>query len=484
MKVHWTPQWTWVAQCALGGLGVISTTFVCFRLGFDVAAAGFAYVILIALISVLGSLSASIVLSIASAACLNYFFTQPLFEFRIDSPQDVVAVAAFTTTSLIVTALTTAVRRSAKAAEASQQALIDTIPASVWIALPDGSREFYKRSWQEFSAADSPGNEVATFHPDDREYVVEKWRSAVATGEEFEVEARVRTATGEYRTMLVRAAPLRDEKGHVVKWYGVSTDIEDLRRAVEALRESEETLRSAQAELAHANRVATMGQLTASIAHEVNQPLAGVVANAEACLRWLDRETPNLDAARSSVECIINDGNRASEVIRRVRALATKTETKQEPLDINRAISEVVPLVKRELINHKVSLRTELEPALPAVLADRVQLHQVIINLVMNSIEAMQSVTDRPRELVIGSHQDETHRVLVTVTDSGVGISAENADRLFNAFFTTKSSGMGMGLSICRSIVEAHGGRMSAANNVGPGATFQCVLPVQRQAAS
>ena len=467
-----------------GGLGLISTTFVCFRLGFDVAAAGFAYVILIALISVLGSLSASIVLSIASAACLNYFFTQPLFEFRIDSPQDVLAVAAFTTTSLIVTALTTAVRRSAKAAEASQQALIDTIPASVWIALPDGSREFYKRSRQEFSAADSPGDEVAMLHPDDREYVVEKWRSAVATGEEFEVEARVRTATGEYRAMLVRAAPLRDEKGHVVKWYGVSTDIEDLRRAVEALRESEQTLRSAQAELAHANRVATMGQLTASIAHEVNQPLAGVVANAEACLRWLDRETPNLDAARRSVACIIDDGNRASEVIRRVRALATKTETKQEPLDINSAISEVVPLVKRELINHKVSLRTELEPALPAVLADRVQLHQVIINLVMNSIEAMQSVTDRPRELVIGSHQDETHRVLVTVTDSGVGISAENADRLFNAFFTTKSSGMGMGLSICRSIVEAHGGRMSGANNVGPGATFQCVLPVQRQAAS
>src|SRR5260370_19652907 len=222
-------------------------------------------------------------------------------------------------------------------------------------------------------------------------------------------------------------------------------------------------------------------QLTASIAHEVSQPLAGVVANAEDCLRWLDRETPNLDAARRSVECIINDGNRASEVIRRVRALATKTETKQEPLDINRAISEVVPLVKRELINHKVSLRTELEPALPAVLADRVQLHQVIINLVMNSIEAMQSVTDRPRELVIGSHQDETHRVLVTVTDSGVGISAENADRLFNAFFTTKSSGMGMGLSICRSIIEAHGGRMSAANNEGPGSKFQFPLPVHQE---
>ena len=228
----------------------------------------------------------------------------------------------------------------------------------------------------------------------------------------------------------------------------------------------------------------TLGELTASIAHEVNQPLAAVVANAEACLRWLDRETPDLDEARRSVEWVINDGNRASEVIRRVRALANKTDIEKVPLDVNDVVREVIALVQRELISHQVSLRTELAPALPMILGDRVQLQQVIINLVMNGIEAMQPVTDRPRELVIRSRRDEAQRVLVSVTDCGVGISAENADRLFNAFFTTKSGGMGMGLSICRSIVEAHGGRLSASRNEGPGATFQFVLPLHQEDAS
>jgi C4-dicarboxylate-specific signal transduction histidine kinase len=221
--------------------------------------------------------------------------------------------------------------------------------------------------------------------------------------------------------------------------------------------------------------------MTASIAHEVNQPLASVVNAATACLRWLDRGTPDLDEARRAVEWIIKESNRASEVIRRVRALANKTDIEKAPLDINEVIKEVIALVQRELIVHRVSLRMELAPTLPMILADRVQLQQVIINLVMNGVEAMQSVTDRPRELVVGSHQDETHRVRVTVTDSGVGISAENADRLFNAFFTTKSSGMGMGLSICRSIIEAQGGRMSAADNVAPGARFQFMLPLHQE---
>ena len=220
-----------------------------------------------------------------------------------------------------------------------------------------------------------------------------------------------------------------------------------------------------------------MGQLTASIAHEVNQPLAGVIANADACLRWLDREPPNLDAARRSVEWIIDDNNRASEVIRRVRSLTKKTDLETVPLDINDVVREVMALVQRELTNYQALLRMELAPVLPMTLGDRVQLQQVIINLVMNGAEAMQSVTDRPRELVIRSRQDEMQNVLVGVTDCGVGIPAENADRVFNPFFTTKSSGMGMGLSICRSIIEAHHGRLWATANAPYGATLQFTLP-------
>ena len=249
-------------------------------------------------------------------------------------------------------------------------------------------------------------------------------------------------------------------------------------------KRAEEALRQAQTDLAHVTRVTTLGELTASIAHEVNQPLAAVVTNAEACLRWLDRGTPNLDEARRALERIIEDGNRAGEVIRHLRALSSKTETEKAPLDINDVVNEVIALVQHQLLSHRVSLRTELAPALPMVLADRVQLQQVIINLVINGIEAMQPVTDRPRELVIRSHLVEAQQVLVVVKDCGVGISAENADQLFNAFFTTKSSGMGMGLSICRSIIEAHGGRLSGSGDVGPGATFQFALPVCTQTAS
>jgi PAS domain S-box-containing protein len=250
------------------------------------------------------------------------------------------------------------------------------------------------------------------------------------------------------------------------------------------LKHAEEALRKAQADLAHVTRVTTLGELTASISHEVNQPLAAVVNAAAACQRWLDRGTPNLDEARRAVDWIIKEGNRASEVIRRVRALANKTEIEKVPLDVNDVVREAIALVQRELISHQVSLRTEFAPALPMILGDRVQLQQVIINLVMNSIEAMQSVTDRPRELVIRSRPDGTQQMLVSVTDCGVGISAEIADRLFNAFFTTKSSGMGMGLSICRSIMEGHNGRLWATANVPHGATFQFTLPVNADTAS
>jgi PAS domain S-box-containing protein len=273
--------------------------------------------------------------------------------------------------------------------------------------------------------------------------------------------------------------PLFDAKDRFLGYRGTGTDISATIRADHA----EQALRKAQAELAHVTRVTMLGELTASIAHEVNQPLAAAVSNAEASLRWLDPETPNLAAARRSVEWVIEDSCRASEVIRRVRALAKKTDMEKSPLDVNLVVNEAIALVQGELVRHRVLLRAELAPALPRILGDRIQLQQVIINLLMNGIEAMEPMMDRPRELVVRSGQDETDEIILTVTDRGIGISAENANRMFSAFFTTKSGGLGMGLSICRSIVEAHGGRMSASSNEGPGATFQMVLPLHREEA-
>jgi signal transduction histidine kinase len=228
----------------------------------------------------------------------------------------------------------------------------------------------------------------------------------------------------------------------------------------------------------------TLGELMASIAHEVNQPLAAVVTNAQACLRWLAHEPPRPDEARAAVERIVRDSNRASEVIQRVRALVKKTDPQMVALDINDVIREAISLEQREMLNQRVSLRTELASALPPVLGDRVQLQQVVINLVMNALEAMAPVTDRPRDMLIRSQRDDPNEVLVAVRDSGMGIDSENAERLFNAFFTTKPTGMGMGLSISRSIIAAHGGRLWVSPNAEHGATFQFTLPSNSQGVS
>ena len=303
----------------------------------------------------------------------------------------------------------------------------------------------------------------------------------------FEAEAwRVRKDGSHFLADVVIDA-LKDDSGKLIGFAKITRDVTERVKAARELEEArirlvqaraEEALRRAEAELAHVARLTSLGELTASIAHEVNQPLAGLVASGSACLNWLAVQPPNIDKAIQSVERIIRDSKRAGEVIHRVRALATKATIQKAPLNINDVVNDVIALVQLELISNRVSLRTELAPALPPILGDRVQLQQVIINLLMNGIEAMQPVTGRPRELIIRSWQDEAGQVLVTVEDRGAGISTESARQLFNAFYTTKSEGMGMGLSICRSIILAHGGRITAANNAGPGATFQVVLPV------
>jgi PAS domain S-box-containing protein len=313
-------------------------------------------------------------------------------------------------------------------------------------------------------------------HPEDRALVAQARERALRGCQDLDYEHRFLMPDGSVKFARVVAHVGRNRAGEL-EYVGAVVDVTETKRA-------EEKLQKAQMELAHVTRVTMLGEMTASISHEVNQPLAAVVNAASACLRWLDGATPNLDEARRAAEWIIKEGNRAAEVIRRVRNLAKNAEPQKELLDINGIIDEVIGLVQRELTTRQVGWRLELAPALPVVLADRVQLQQVIINLVMNGVEAMQPIVGRAHELVIRSYQDEARRVVVDVTDSGVGIAADSADRLFNAFFTTKSGGMGMGLSICRSIIEAHGGRLAAANNAGPGARFQFTLPTYQEEAA
>jgi signal transduction histidine kinase len=242
-------------------------------------------------------------------------------------------------------------------------------------------------------------------------------------------------------------------------------------------KRAEEALDKAQAELAHLTRMMTMGELAASIAHEVNQPLTAVITNANASMRWLAGQSPNLDEAREAISRIVRDGNRASEVIKRIRAMLKKTTPQKTDLDINEAIREIITLAQSEARRNKVSLTANLPAGLPPVLADRVQLQQVVLNLIINGIEAMRSVTDRPRLLLVRTQRDESGLVMVSVQDSGAGIDPQNIDRLFDAFYTTKAEGMGMGLSISRSIIEAHGGKLWAEAFSGHGATLRFTLP-------
>jgi PAS domain S-box-containing protein len=309
----------------------------------------------------------------------------------------------------------------------------------------------------------------------------EKWRQHRATLEAHlpfrDLVYRSENRAGSPIYVRTSGKPVFDADETFLGYRGVSTDITASIRADQA----EQALRKAQAELAHVTRVTTLGELTASIAHEINQPLAAVITNAEACLSWLGRTPPDLDAARRSVEWIVEDSNRASEVIQRVRALAKKTDIEKAPLDINDVAGDAVALVQRELLSQDVSLMLKFTPDLPPIFGDRVQLQQVIINLVINAVEAMQSIEGRPRELTIRSGRQDTDKVFLAVADNGSGIPDSDAERVFTPFFTTKSSGMGMGLSICRSIVEAHEGRLTASRNERGGATFQFVLPVHEE---
>jgi C4-dicarboxylate-specific signal transduction histidine kinase len=287
---------------------------------------------------------------------------------------------------------------------------------------------------------------------------------------------RLRRADGEFRWYHVRSEPLRDRQGCIIQWYGLSVDIDEAKKAEDRLRRSESYLAEAQLQLAHANRVATMGQLTSSIAHEVNQPIAAAVTYALAARRFLSADPPNFREVDDALSLIVKEGNRAAEVVERVRALVKKVPARKDAVAINDAILEVIALTRTEAANNSVSVRTQLAEGLPRVQGDRVQLQQVLLNLIINAIEAMRDVGEEERELLICTG-NEPDGVLVEVRDTGPGLSPESLSRLFEPFYTTKPEGMGMGLSICRSIIEAHGGRLWAIPCEPHGALFQVTIP-------
>ena len=327
-------------------------------------------------------------------------------------------------------------------------------------------------------------------HPEDRALVRGIIERVTQERKDFDFEHRLLMPNGSVKYLRVVGRPSEDESGRF-EFVGAVTDITERKQA-------EVALQLAQAELAHVARVTTLGELTASIAHEINQPLTAVVNNANAGLRWLSGDSPDLNEAREAIRRIIRDGNRAGDVISRMRALFKKAPATREPFDLNDAIREVVVLTQNEVQRNRVSLQTQLANDLPLILGDRVQLQQVVLNLLINAIEAMSVIGEGRRELLVSSQkvneipnesgaearerqalaEAASSRVLVLVRDSGPGLDPKTLDRLFTAFYTTKPQGLGMGLAISRSIIEAHGGELQATPNDGPGATFRFTLPI------
>jgi PAS domain S-box-containing protein len=365
--------------------------------------------------------------------------------------------------------------RSTEESLREQASLLSLTHDAIFVCHMNGVLKYWNRGAQElygWTAEEAIGNVthdlLKTIFPIAREEIAaEVMRTGRWEGELVQIKK-----DGRQIVVASRWSLQRDETGASVGFLETNNDITERKQA----EEERERLRQELAHLAHLNRVSTMGELTASLAHEVNQPLAAIVTNAQVCLRWLTRDVPNLEEVREAAELIARDGKRASDVISRIRALVRKTGSEKAQLNIDHAIEEVVHLTEDEALRKGVVLRTELAGDLPFVLGDRVQLQQVLLNLIINGVEAMSSVADGPRELLVYSRLHESKQVLVGVQDFGVGIEPENLKKIFDPFYTTKSQGMGMGLAISRSIVENHGGKLWASPNDGPGATFQFTL--------
>jgi PAS domain S-box-containing protein len=355
--------------------------------------------------------------------------------------------------------------------ERELRGVVNTVPAHVWSASPDGTVDFVNERLLEFvglSSDDLLGSKwESVLHPDDRARFDSDWRDAVKNGQSIEREVRMRRGDGQHRWFFVRNVPLRDESGNVTKWYGSGIEIEDLKRA----EQEREQLR---ADLAHVNRVSTLGELAASVSHELKQPIAAAMINANACIRWLKQTRPDLDEAVEAAMRIVKDGSRATEIIDHLRSLYKKSPPQRELVNTNEVAAEMLMLLRGEASRYSIVTRTELAGEVPKITADRVQLQQVFMNLMLNAIEAMK---DTGGELTVKTELGQGDQLLISISDTGVGLPAERTDEIFSAFFTTKPQGSGMGLAISNSIIQSHGGRLWASANNGRGATFQFTLP-------
>jgi PAS domain S-box-containing protein len=350
--------------------------------------------------------------------------------------------------------------------------IIETIPGLVWCAAPDGELNYLNRRILDYTGSNPEAwaqlGWANFLHSDDAEPTVRAWSRAVATGQSYDNQCRLRRSDGVYRWFRALGQAARDHEGRVTRWYGLLIDIDDGKNIEEALRDS-------QTRLSRATRTATVGEFAASIAHEINQPLAAVVANGHACLRWLSAEPSGLAKAQEAAERIVRDGKEAGEIVRRIHALFKQAPLEKINLDLNEVIGEVLVLLDGETVRRRVAVETDLDKGLAPLAGDRVQLQQLLFNLLLNAIEAMDPVLDRPKKLFISSKRHSPETVLVEIRDCGVGL--KDPGKVFDAFFTTKENGMGMGLAVCRSIIDAHQGRLWAASGESAGTTFSFTLP-------
>ena len=355
--------------------------------------------------------------------------------------------------------------------ERNSRLIVDSIPGLVALLTAAGEPEFVNHQILEYTGRTpeelKQWGTSDIIHPEDLPYVIQVFTQAIDSGSPYEIVQRLRRSDGAYRWFQNNGFPLRDTSGHVVRWCVLLTDIDERKRAEDALRDM-------QTKLSRAAQVATVGELAASIAHEVNQPLAAVVANGHACVRWLSAAPPNFDKALEAAARIVKDGKDAGEVVRRVRSLFKRAAAERFPLDIGDIVRDVLRLLETDVARRSVAVAVTLEPDLPLVLGDRVQLQQLVLNLMLNALDAMEPIVDRPKRLTVRSRCGDAAHVVVEIGDNGVGL--EDPHAAFEPFFTTKADGMGMGLAICRSIVAAHNGTLAARRNDDFGTTFWFAL--------